>query len=41
MWPLSLESGYTVSLPPVEESTYHESKAPFLWNARDEGVLLV
>lgn len=39
-WPLSLEGGYTISLLPVDTVTYHNSKEPFLWNARDEGVLL-
>lgn len=39
-WPLSLESGYTLSLLPVSTDVYRRSKAPFLWNARDEGVLL-
>lgn len=39
-WPLSLESGYTLSLLPVNMDVYRRSKAPFLWNARDEGVLL-
>lgn len=39
-WPLSLEAGYTISLLPVGTVAYHHSKEPFLWNARDEGILL-
>lgn len=39
-WPLSLESGYTISLLPVGTAAYHNSKEPFLWNACDEGLPL-
>lgn len=39
-WPLSLESGYTVSLLPVSAEAYRSSGQPFLRNARREGVAL-
>jgi hypothetical protein len=37
-WPLSLESGYTLSLLPVSADTYRNSEQPFLRNARKEGM---
>jgi predicted nucleotidyltransferase len=37
-WPLSLESGYVLSLLPVSVAAYHSSEDPFLWNARREGI---
>src|SRR5215204_1654180 len=37
-WPLSLESGYVLSLLPVGVEAYHSSEDPFLWNARREGI---
>lgn len=38
-WPLSLESGYVLSLVPVEVMEFRDAREPFLWNARGEGVL--
>ena len=37
-WPLSLESGYTVSLLPMSADACHNSEKPFLRNARKERV---
>ncbi len=37
-WPLSLESGYVLSLFPVNLETYLTPRKPFLINARKEGV---
>ena len=37
-WPLSLESGYVLSLLPVGVEAYRSSEDPFLWNARREGI---
>ena len=37
-WPLSLESGYVLSLLPVGVDAYRSSEEPFLWNARREGI---
>lgn len=37
-WPLSLESGYTLSLIPVSITAFLNSGEPFLYNARTEGV---
>src|SRR5215207_1225466 len=37
-WPLSLESGYVLSLLPVGVDAYRYSEDPFLWNARREGI---
>jgi hypothetical protein len=37
-WPLSLESGYTLSLLPVGADAYRNSEKPFLRNARKEGM---
>ncbi len=39
-WPLSLETGYVLSVIPIGIEKYRRSKQPFLWNARDEGVVL-
>lgn len=39
-WPLSLETGYTVSLLPMSAKAYRASEQPFLRNARKEGVPL-
>lgn len=39
-WPLSLEAGYALSVIPVGIEKYRCSKQPFLWNARDEGMVL-
>jgi predicted nucleotidyltransferase len=38
-WPLSLESGYVLSVLPVGAEEYRDAREPFLWNARVEGVL--
>ncbi|MCA1719078.1 MAG: nucleotidyltransferase domain-containing protein [Actinobacteria bacterium] len=38
VWPLSLESGYTLSLLPVDADAYRNSEKPFLRNARKEGM---
>jgi predicted nucleotidyltransferase len=38
-WPLSLESGYVLSVLPVGVEEFREAREPFLWNARAEGVL--
>lgn len=38
VWPLSLESGYVISLFPVSVEAYREPRKPFLMNARKEGV---
>lgn len=38
VWPLSLESGYVISLFPVNVEAYREPRKPFLMNARKEGV---
>ena len=40
-WPLSLESGYVLSIFPVDVESYQEPRRPFLMNARREGVSLV
>ncbi len=37
-WPLSLESGYVLSVFPVSVEAYLEPHKPFLMNARREGV---
>jgi predicted nucleotidyltransferase len=37
-WPLSLESGYVLSVLPVNVEKYRSSDEPFLANARREGV---
>ncbi len=39
-WPLSLESGYVLSLMPVNVEDYRSAWKPFLMNARKEGMLL-
>lgn len=39
-WPLSLETGYVLSVMLVGVEKYRHSKQPFLWNARKEGVSL-
>lgn len=39
-WPLFLESGYVLSLVPVGVEEFRGSREPFLWNAREEGVVL-
>ncbi len=39
-WPLSLESGYVLSIFPVNVKAYLEPRKPFLMNARKEGVSL-
>lgn len=36
--PLSLESGYVLSVIPVRVEDYHDSTDPFLANARREGI---
>lgn len=38
VWPLSLESGYVISLFPVSVEAYRSARKPFLMNARKEGV---
>lgn len=40
-WPLSLESGYVLSIFPVSVEAYLEPRKPFLVNANREGVSLV
>lgn len=40
-WPLSLESGYLLTVLPISEETYRTSEEPFLVNVRREGVLAV
>jgi uncharacterized protein len=40
-WPLSLESGYVLSIFPVNIEAYEEPRKPFIVNARKEGVSLV
>ena len=40
VWPMSLESGYVLSLIPVNAEQYRSAWKPFLMNARREGVLL-
>ena len=40
-WPLSFESGYVLSIFPVNVEAYLEPRKPFLVNARKEGVSLV
>ena len=40
VWPLSLESGYVISLSLVSVEAYREPRKPFLMNARKEGVPL-
>lgn len=40
-WPLSLESGYVLSIFPVDVEAYLEPRKPFLVNAHREGVGLV
>lgn len=40
VWPLSLESGYVLSVFPVPIEAYLEPRKPFLMNARKEGVSL-
>lgn len=40
IWPLSLDSGYLLSLVPVNVEDYRERRKPFLMNARREGVRL-
>lgn len=37
-WPLSLESGYVLSVFPVNVEDYRSAWKPFLMNARKEGV---
>ena len=37
-WPLSLESGYVLSVFPVNVEEYRHAWRPFLMNARKEGV---
>ena len=39
-WPLSLESGYLLSLMPVSVEEYRKARKPFLMNARREGVMV-
>ena len=39
-WPLSLESGYVLSAVAVGSGEFRRSREPFLWNAREEGVVL-
>ncbi|MDP8901015.1 MAG: nucleotidyltransferase domain-containing protein [Actinomycetota bacterium] len=40
VWPMSLESGYVLSLMPVNVEDYRSVWKPFLMNARKEGVLV-
>ena len=39
-WPLSLDSGYVLSLMPVSVEAYRDARKPFLMNARREGMLV-
>ena len=38
VWPLSLESGYVLSVLPVGVRDFRSAREPFLWNAREEGI---
>ena len=38
VWPLSLESGYVLSVLPVGVRDFRGAEEPFLWNAREEGI---
>lgn len=40
-WPLSLESGYVLSIFPVNVEAYLEPRKPFLVNAHREGISFV
>lgn len=40
-WPLSLDSGYVLSIFPINVRSYQEPQEPFLMNARREGVSFV
>lgn len=40
LWPVSLETGYAISVPPVDVEAYLTPREPFLMNARKEGVLV-
>lgn len=40
-WPLSLESGYVLSIFPVNVEAFLEPRKPFLVNAHREGVSFV
>lgn len=40
IWPMSLESGYVLSLMPVNVEDYRSAWKPFLMNARKEGVFV-
>ncbi len=37
-WPISLESGYVLSVLPTDIDDYWKGKDPLLWNARREGI---
>lgn len=39
VWPLSLESGYVLSVLPVGVRDFRGAEEPFLWNAREEGIV--
>ncbi len=39
VWPLSLESGYVLSVLPVGVGELRRAEEPFLWNAREEGLV--
>ena len=37
-WPISLESGYVLSILPTSTDDYRKAEDPLLWNARREGI---
>ncbi len=37
-WPISLESGYVLSILPTSIEDYRKAEDPLLWNARREGI---
>ena len=39
VWPLSLESGYVLSVLPVGAGDFSRAGEPFLRNAREEGIV--
>ena len=39
VWPLSLESGYVLSVLPIGVGDFRSAEEPFLWNAREEGIV--
>lgn len=37
-WPISMESGYVLSILPASTDDYRKAEDPLLWNARREGI---